>query len=314
MQRFAFGRQVTAFVRGTGEPAVDRGWPDVATRTSPGKRATAISRDPGHRRQQRRDQRRTFLLVQLAYNGGVLTVDSTIGAPNFRPSSRRSVVGLALNVAGLAMLSADALVPYRFTADHERRRAATRAPPPGGGDGHGLVLCRRRPRSCRRRCDSRLDPRGDGGFTLAALSSGSLTFLFAERASRPLVVVALQSTTPPPTRCTACEPDARAARAVSSSVLLDRALIILNRARSDILPRPHGRIDWATVILAAFVAVTAGSRGCRWSRGRSRTRLAWNCGRYCCGSTEVISTPASPSTTRRRSVCCSTVSTSWSRV
>ena len=124
MQRFAFGRQVTAFVLGTGEPAVDWGGLDVATRTRLAKRATAISilvivvSNAAISVE-------TFLLVQLAYNGGVLTVDSTIGAPNFPAIVAAVVVGLALNVLlGLAMLRPQ-MHWFRTgsLADHERRRA-----------------------------------------------------------------------------------------------------------------------------------------------------------------------------------------------
>ncbi|HQV17735.1 MAG TPA: adenylate/guanylate cyclase domain-containing protein [Gordonia sp. (in: high G+C Gram-positive bacteria)] len=260
MQRFAFGRQVTAFVLGTGEPAVDWGGLDVATRTRLAKRATAISilvivvSNAAISVE-------TFLLVQLAYNGGVLTVDSTIGAPNFPAIVAAVVVGLALNVLlGLAMLRPQ-MHWFRTgsLADHERRRAVQHVP-------YRQVAATVTAWFCAVGVYVLVADDVTAGrilgvtvaFTLAALSSGSLTFLFAERALRPLAVVALHDY-PATHAMHGVRARMLAAWAVSSSVPLI-GLIILNLGRGlDILPRPHGRIDWATVILA-FVAVTAGSR------------------------------------------------------
>jgi len=259
MQRSAFGRQIAALLWSS-EPVVDWGSLDIATRNRLAKRATVIS-IVVIVLSNAAISIETFLLVQLAFNGGVLTYDTTIGASNFPAIVAAVLVGLVLNVVfGLAMLSPQ--VRWFRTgsiADHDRRKAVQHVP-------FGQVLATVTAWFCAVGVYILVAERVTAdriigvtvAFLLAALSSGSLTFLFAERALRPLAVVALHDY-PATHAMQSVRARLLAAWAVGSSVPLV-GLIILNVGRGlDILPRPHGRMDWATVILA-IVAVTAGSR------------------------------------------------------
>ncbi|NED66371.1 adenylate/guanylate cyclase domain-containing protein, partial [Streptomyces sp. SID10244] len=70
----------------------------------------------------------TFLLVQLAFNGGQLNFDTTLGAPNFPAVVIAIVIGLIINVAlGLSVFRPQLrwFVSGR-PADRARRRAVQR--------------------------------------------------------------------------------------------------------------------------------------------------------------------------------------------
>ena len=260
MQRLVLGREIAVLLWGTSEPVVDWGRLDIATRNRLAKRATVIS-ILVIVLSNAAISVETYLLVQLAFNGGVLSYDSTIGAPNFSATVAAVAVGLVLNVLfGIGMLHPQ-MRWFRTgsLADHDRRKAVQYVP-------YRQVAATVMAWFCAVGAYIAVADRVTAdriigvavAFTLAAASSGALTFLFAERALRPLAVVALHDY-PATHAMYGVRSRMLAAWAVSSSVPLI-GLVILNVGRGlDILPRPQGRTDWATVILA-IVAVTAGSR------------------------------------------------------
>ena len=83
MQRSAFGRQIAALLWSS-EPVVDWGSLDIATRNRLAKRATVIS-IVVIVLSNAAISIETFLLVQLAFNGGVLTYDTTPGYTDTTP-------------------------------------------------------------------------------------------------------------------------------------------------------------------------------------------------------------------------------------
>lgn len=204
----------------------------------------------------------TFLLVQLAYNGGRLSVDTTIKAPNFPDIVVAIIVGIVINVVlGVVMLRPQ--IRWFISgepAGHARRLAVQRIPimqvVSTGIAWTASVLT------------YVLDSAGQSNlrtllgvavaFGLAALSCGSLTYLFAERASRPLMMVAL-----------AADPTSRvlhgvrgrmlAVWGVSSAVPMIGLLILNAGRRMGLLPQVVGSIDWVSVVLA-LVGLGAGAR------------------------------------------------------
>lgn len=203
----------------------------------------------------------TFLLVQLAFNGGQMTFETTLGAPNFPAVVVAIVLGMLVNV----LISLRVLKPQLnwfvsgSPADHRRRRAVQRIPLYqvyatmfGWATAVGAYLL----------FASDLTGATVAGvstaFALAGLSSACITYVFAERAARPLSVVALQDF-PAEHVLHGVHGRLLAVWAVSSAVPMG-GLLILNAGRwMDLLPPVHGAIDWATVVLAA-VSLTSGVR------------------------------------------------------
>lgn len=203
----------------------------------------------------------TFLLVQLAYNGGQLTFATTLGAPNFPAVIFAVLVGIVINV----LLGVLVLRPHLrwfvscAPADHERRRAVQRIPRhqvfgtmiAWSAAVIGYVLA----------ADDLTGNTVVGvavAFTLAGLSSGCLTYLFAERAARPMAVAALHDF--PTTRVMhGVRGRMIAVWAVSSAVPMIGLLIVNGGRWAGMLPPVEGQVDWATVVLA-FVGLAAGAR------------------------------------------------------
>ncbi|GAA1481287.1 adenylate/guanylate cyclase domain-containing protein [Gordonia sinesedis] len=206
----------------------------------------------------------TFLLVQLAYNGSQLTFDTTLGAPDFPAVIVAIVVGVLVNivVSILLMLPQIRWFVSGQPADDRRRLSVQRIP-------ILQVLGTVTAWSCALLVWMLLSlstPDLTGAtalgvavaFSLAALSSSCLTYLFAERAARPLAIVALEDN---PTTRPLHGVKARmvAVWAISSAVPMV-GLLVMNLGRwSGLLPPVFGRIDWATVVLA-LIGLSAGAR------------------------------------------------------
>ncbi|MGW5521282.1 adenylate/guanylate cyclase domain-containing protein [Gordonia sp. NPDC003950] len=204
----------------------------------------------------------TFLLVQLAYNGGLLTVDATIGAPNFPAIVTAIAVSIVVNVVlGVVLLRPQiAWFVGGEVADHARRLAVQRIPMMqviGTSVAWAASLLCHVLLAARTLTVSTLVG-VTVAFFLAGMSSACLTYLFAERAARPLMMVALAS-----------DPTSRvvhgvrermfAVWAISSAVPMI-GLIILNIGRRiHLLPAVVGDVDWASVVLA-IVGLAAGAR------------------------------------------------------
>ena len=190
----------------------------------------------------------TFLLVQLAFNGGQLTFDETLGAPNFPVVVGAIIVGILTNLL-LGMLAVRPQLRWFIScqpADHARRRAVQRIPIVQLGvtvvswsttaTVAGVAVA----------------------FALAGMSSACLTYLFAERAARPLAVVVLEDF---PTNHVMNGVRVRmlAVWAVSSAVPMV-GLLTVNAGRwTGLLPDVHGAVDWTTVILC-LVGLASGAR------------------------------------------------------
>ncbi|WP_262365803.1 adenylate/guanylate cyclase domain-containing protein [Gordonia sp. OPL2] len=203
----------------------------------------------------------TFLLVQLAFNGGQLTVDTTLGAPNFPSVVIAIVVGLIINVAlGLAVFKPQLrwFVSGR-PADHARRRAVQRIPI------HQvmttLVAWAVAVLSYVLTANELTAKTVVGvsvAFMLAGFSSSCITYIFAESAARPLAVVALQDN-PAHHVMHGVRSRMIAVWAVSSAVPMLGLLIINGGRWAGMLPPAPGPVDWATVVLA-LVGLAAGAR------------------------------------------------------
>lgn len=203
----------------------------------------------------------TFLLVQLAFNGGQLTVDTTLGAPNFPSVVIAIIVGLIINVAlGLAVFKPQLrwFVSGR-PADHARRRAVQRIPI------HQvmttLIAWAVAVLSYVLTANELTAKTVVGvsvAFMLAGFSSSCITYIFAESAARPLAVVALQDN-PAHHVMHGVRSRMIAVWAVSSAVPMLGLLIINGGRWAGMLPPAPGPVDWATVVLA-LVGLAAGAR------------------------------------------------------
>ncbi|WLP89539.1 adenylate/guanylate cyclase domain-containing protein [Gordonia sp. NB41Y] len=204
----------------------------------------------------------TFLLVQLSYNGGQLTVEGTIGAPNFPDIVTAVVVCIVVNVVlGVVMLRPQVRwFELGSPADHARRVAVQHIP---GLQVVGTMIAWAAAvlsyviLSARDLTTSTLLG-VTVAFTLAGTSCACLTYLFAERASRPLMMVALADD-PASTIVHSVRGRMLAVWAVSSAVPMI-GLVILNTGRHlDLLPRVTGSVDWAALVLAV-VGLASGAR------------------------------------------------------
>ncbi|WP_442903632.1 adenylate/guanylate cyclase domain-containing protein [Gordonia sp. Z-3] len=203
----------------------------------------------------------TFLLVQLAYNGSQLTLEGTVGAPNFPAVLTGIIVGTLTNMLfGVLLIKpqVDWFVSG-IPADRARRAAirhiprnqviATLAAWTTAVGSYAVVA------------DDPSSSRTAGvaaAFLLAAMSSSCITYLFAERAARPLAVVAFRDF---PARHVFHGVRSRmiAVWLVSSAVPMF-GLLLLNLGRwLDMLPPVSGPVDW-TIIILGVVALVAGIR------------------------------------------------------
>ncbi|MGW8812483.1 adenylate/guanylate cyclase domain-containing protein [Gordonia terrae] len=203
----------------------------------------------------------TFLLVQLAFNGGQLTFDETLGAPNFPVVVGAIVVGILTNLL-LGMLAVRPQLRWFIScqpADHARRRAVQRIPIVQLGV---TVVSWSAAALFYVFIAEELTTATVAGvavaFALAGMSSACLTYLFAERAARPLAVVVLEDF---PTNHVMNGVRVRmlAVWAVSSAVPMV-GLLTVNAGRwTGLLPDVYGAVDWTTVILC-LVGLASGAR------------------------------------------------------
>ena len=203
----------------------------------------------------------TFLLVQLAFNGGQLTFDETLGAPNFPVVVGAIIVGILTNLL-LGMLAVRPQLRWFIScqpADHARRRAVQRIPIVQLGV---TVVSWSAAALFYVFIAEELTTATVAGvavaFALAGMSSACLTYLFAERAARPLAVVVLEDF---PTNHVMNGVRVRmlAVWAVSSAVPMV-GLLTVNAGRwTGLLPDVHGAVDWTTVILC-LVGLASGAR------------------------------------------------------
>ncbi|WP_461665451.1 adenylate/guanylate cyclase domain-containing protein [Gordonia sputi] len=204
----------------------------------------------------------TFLLVQLAYNGGQMTFATTLGAPNFPAVVAAIGVGLVVNVVLVFAVMVPQLRWFISgeQADRERRRSVQRIPFAQAAAtivGWLLAVLSYVLLSLGRL--SADDLLGVAvAFALAGMSIGCLTYLFAERSARPLLIIALQDH--PATHAVQGVRARMAAVWAISCLVPMSGLLIINLGRgSGLLPPAAGRIDWTTVVLAA-VGLAAGVR------------------------------------------------------
>ncbi|MDL9937838.1 adenylate/guanylate cyclase domain-containing protein [Gordonia sp. ABSL1-1] len=203
----------------------------------------------------------TFFLVQLAYNGGQITFDETLGAPNFPPVLFAVIVGMVINVL-LCVLFLRPQLRWFISctpADHDRRRAVQAIP---RNQVFGTMIAWSVAVISYVLAADNLTLNNVIGvaiaFTLAGTSSASLTYLFAERAARPLSVAALHDF-PANHVMHGVRSRMFAVWAVSSAVPMVGLLIVNGGRWADMLPPVHGSVDWVSVTLA-IVGLAAGGR------------------------------------------------------
>ncbi|GAB10337.1 adenylate cyclase [Gordonia araii NBRC 100433] len=203
----------------------------------------------------------TFLLVQLALNGGQLSRIADLDTPLLVAMALALVVGTVLNLVFGMLALRPHLNWFLSGARPEvgRRDAIRRIPirqvygtmaawaislavyllfSIGRGPNEFLVVA--------------------GGFTLAALSSGCLTYIYAERVARPLSVMAMRD-----------QPTAEVKYSVRirmlsvwlvSSAVPMAGLLAVNIGRQvGLLPPPGGPVDWLTIVIAV-IGLAAGTR------------------------------------------------------
>ena len=203
----------------------------------------------------------TFLLVQLAFNGGQLTVDTTVKAPNFPAIVFSVLIGIVLNVVFAVAVLRPQLRWFASgkAGDRDRRREVQRLPLlQVGGTMAAWVFAVLVYIFIADQLSWGTVAGVSVAFALAGMSSACLTYLFAERAVRPLAVVALHDN---PTNHVTQSVRTRmmAVWAVSSAVPM-AGLLILNAGRwTGMLPPIQGSVDWATVVLG-IVGLVAGAR------------------------------------------------------
>ncbi|MFT3899148.1 MAG: adenylate/guanylate cyclase domain-containing protein [Gordonia sp. (in: high G+C Gram-positive bacteria)] len=205
----------------------------------------------------------TFLLVQLALNGGRLRSALEVDPPLLWAMIGAIVVGTVLNlVFGLIalrphlnwFLSGARLEPGRREAIWKiplRQVYGTMAAWAislglymlfalllGRGSGEFLVV--------------------SGAFALAAVSSACLTYIFAERAARPLSVMAMRDQ-PRPEVHYSVRIRMLAVWLVSSAVPMVGLLAVTLGRHLGVLPPTAGTVDWVSVVIA-LIGLAAGTR------------------------------------------------------
>lgn len=205
----------------------------------------------------------TFVLVQLALNGGDLNRMLDIDAPILSAMAIALVVGTLLNLAfGLIalrphlnwFLSGARIEPGRreaIAAIPNRQVLGTMAAWTislgvylvaavilGRGTSEFIVVA--------------------GGFCLAAVSSACLTYIFAERAARPLSVMAMRGQARAEVKYSV-RVRLLSVWIVSSAVPMAGLLAINFGRHIDLIPTPIGKVDWVTVVIAV-IGLAAGTR------------------------------------------------------
>ncbi|MEZ5210970.1 adenylate/guanylate cyclase domain-containing protein [Gordonia sp. (in: high G+C Gram-positive bacteria)] len=199
----------------------------------------------------------TFILVLLAFTGGRFTLNTELDHPSFYDMLIATVIGSAVSIGISYVLLRRHFLWFAAgePADDARRRSVARIPiQQVGADILGWVASYLLYALIADVTPLFLVTVG-GAFTLAAVTSCSLTYLFAESSARPLAVLALSGTS-----------ESRVMHGVRermfvvwmvSSAVPMVGLIALNTGRwAGWLP-PAGRLDWAALFLAVL-ALTSG--------------------------------------------------------
>lgn len=203
----------------------------------------------------------TVVLVLFAINGGRLSLEPFAGSYALPIVIGTLSLGIVLNaIFGITLFrpQMDWFISGA-PADAQRRRAVVRIP-------HQQVYATFLAWSCALVVYAVWD-RGSGyptvfvmtgGFVLAAVSSACLTYVFAERAARPLAVIAMRDS-----------PNGHVEHSVKkrmlvvwvvSSAVPMCGLLMINIGRGiEYLPPVAGTVDWATLVLA-LVSLAAGVR------------------------------------------------------
>jgi len=199
----------------------------------------------------------TFVAVLLAFNGGRFEIhtDADMGAV---------LAALLVGTVASVVASIFFLLPqYRWfvtaePADARRRRDVVRIPASlvvadllGWMTAFGVYVTI---------SDMRLVfvLAVGGAFALAAITSCSLTYLFAESAARPLAILAMRGSTS--TRVVHGVRERMIVVWVVSSAVPMVGLLLVNLGRGlGWVPPVAGAVDW-TVILLAIIALTSGAR------------------------------------------------------
>ena len=202
----------------------------------------------------------TAVMVLFSLNGGRLSL-SGLGVPNLWMVVVTLAVGVVLNVV-LGVVVFRPQLNWFISgepADSARRRAVIAIPYhqvyatflAWGAALLIYVLWNRHPATVEFAAVA-------GAFTLAAISSACITYASIERATRPLVVIALRDS-PIGHVVHSVRKRMVVVWAVSSAVPMC-GLLMINIGRGvELLPPVAGRIDWATLVLAV-VSLGAGIR------------------------------------------------------
>ncbi|MFT4201299.1 adenylate/guanylate cyclase domain-containing protein [Gordonia sp. (in: high G+C Gram-positive bacteria)] len=205
----------------------------------------------------------TFLLVQLTLNGGQLRRMLDVDTPVLWAMAGAIVVGTVLNL----VFGIIALRP------HLNWFLSGASPEPGRREAIGRIPSRQVWGTMAAWAISLglylvfslvLDRGNDeflvvaGAFSLAAVSSGCLTYIFAERAARPLAVMAMRDQ-PTPTVRYSVRIRMLAVWLVSSAVPMVGLLAVNLGRHLSLLPPPGGSVDWVSVVIAV-IGLAAGTR------------------------------------------------------
>lgn len=203
----------------------------------------------------------TVVMMLLSINGGQLAMEPFFAKSDLVVIVTTLVVGIVLNaIFGLTLFRPQLQwFVSGEPADKERRRAVIRIPNQQvyatfAAWGTALIVYSIWNHNL---ADSQFAVVA-GGFTLAAISSACLTYVFTERAARPLAVIALRDS-PISFVVHSVKKRMMVVWAVGSAVPMC-GLLMINIGRGiDYLPPVAGKIDWATLVLA-LVSIAAGIR------------------------------------------------------
>lgn len=200
----------------------------------------------------------TFALVLLAFNGGRFSLQAEVDHPSFFHMFIAVVAGTVVStfVAVLVLRPQFDWFASGVPADTARRRAVARIPMQqvgadliGWGSSFAVYAL-----------IADVGPlflaTVGGAFALAAVTSCSLTYLFAESSARPLTVLALRGTSEP--RVVHGVRERMVVVWLVSSAVPMMGLITINVGRwFGWLPPAAGPLDWASAMLA-IVALSSG--------------------------------------------------------
>lgn len=200
----------------------------------------------------------TFILVLLAFAGGLFSIEDSIAHPSFSDMLVAVMGGSAVSMVVAVLLLRPELAWFVSgePADAARRRSVARIPMRQvGADVLGWLASFFLYWIVAEVTPVFLATVG-GAFALAAITSCSLTYLFAESAARPLTVLALQGTSEP--RVVHGVRERMFVVWLVSSAVPMAGLVTINIGRwIGWLPPAAGTMDWTSIFLA-LVALTSG--------------------------------------------------------